>query len=175
MSRPVAVLIGAPGAGKSTVGRALADRLGTGMYCTDTEIEARAGKPIGDIFIEDGEAAFRALEREVVAEALAAADGVVAVGGGAVLDPATRADLGGHHVVYLQVEFAEAAKRVGLDQARPLLAGNPRGRLRKLLEERLPVYEALASATVPTTGRHPEEIVDDVVATLPARHEDGAR
>ncbi|MFC4561462.1 shikimate kinase [Nocardiopsis mangrovi] len=174
MGTPIAVLIGAPGAGKTTVGRALAARLGADLMCTDTEIEARAGKPIGDIFIEDGEPAFRALEREVVAEALADWPGVVAVGGGAVLDHDTRADLQGLNVVYLQVDFADAAKRVGLDQARPLLAGNPRARLRKLLEERLPVYESLAVTTVATSGRLPEEVVDVIVGTLP-QHQGGAR
>ncbi|KIH98665.1 shikimate kinase [Streptomonospora alba] len=174
MSTPIAVLIGPPGAGKTTVGRALAERLDAQLLDTDTEIEARAGKAVGDIFVEDGEPAFRALERELVAEALASWQGVVALGGGSVLDPATSADLAHHHVVYLQVEFADAAKRVGLDTPRPLLAGNPRTRLRKLLEERLPVYEGLAKATVPTSGYHPEEIVDAVVESLP-QHQGGAR
>lgn len=168
VGRAIAVLIGSPGSGKSTVGRALADRLGVELLCTDTRIEACAGKPIGDIFVEDGEEAFRALEREVVARGLAEWPGVIAVGGGAVLDPRTRSDLAGHHVVYLQVEFAEAAKRVGMDQARPLLMGNPRAKLKKLLEERLPVYEGLATVSVPTTGYHPEEIVDRIIETLPA-------
>ncbi|MET9711373.1 shikimate kinase [Nocardiopsis alba] len=161
------MLIGSPGSGKSTVGEALARRLGTDLLCTDTEIERRAGKPIGDIFIEDGEEGFRALEREVVAEGLRSWEGVIAVGGGAILDEDTRKDLADHHVVYLQVEFGEAAKRVGMDVARPLLAGNPRTRLRKLLNERLPIYEALASVTVPTTEYHPEEIVDSIVESLP--------
>ncbi|MDA8369913.1 MAG: shikimate kinase [Nocardiopsaceae bacterium] len=174
MSKPIAVLIGSPGAGKTTVGRALAERLGVELMCTDTEIEARAGKAIGDIFVEDGEPAFRAMEREVVAEALAGWPGIVAVGGGAVLDPATQEGLAGHHVVYLQVEFADAAKRVGMDQARPLLAGNPRARLRKLLEERLPIYEGLAVTTVPTSGYHPEEVVDAIIAALP-EHQGGTR
>jgi len=160
------VLIGSPGSGKSTVGEALAGRLGADLLCTDTEIERRAGKPVGDIFIEDGEEHFRALEREVVAEGLHAWEGVIAVGGGAVLDQGTRADLADHHVVYLQVEFGEAAKRVGMDAARPLLSGNPRTQLRKLLNERLPVYEGLATVTVPTTGFHPEEIVDAILPTL---------
>ncbi|MEU2939935.1 shikimate kinase [Nocardiopsis alba] len=161
------MLIGSPGSGKSTVGEALARRLGADLLCTDTEIERRAGKPIGDIFVEDGEEGFRALEREVVAEGLRSWEGVIAVGGGAILDEDTRKDLAVHHVVYLQVEFGEAAKRVGMDVARPLLAGNPRTRLRKLLNERLPIYEALASVTVPTTEYHPEEIVDSIVESLP--------
>ncbi len=166
MAKAIAVLIGSPGSGKSTVGEALAERLGSDLLCTDTEIERRAGKPVGDIFIEDGEEHFRALEREVVAEGLRAWEGVIAVGGGAVLDEATRKDLEGHHVVYLHVEFGEAAKRVGMDVARPLLAGNPRTRLRQLLNERLPVYERLATVTVETTGYHPEEIVDAILPSL---------
>jgi len=166
VARAIAVLIGSPGSGKSTVGEALARRLDTDMLCTDTEIEKRAGKPVGDIFVEDGEAHFRALEREVVAEGLRSWEGVIAVGGGAVLDEGTRADLDAHHVVYLQVEFGEAAKRVGMDVARPLLSGNPRTKLRQLLNERLPVYEGLASVTVETTGYHPEEIVDEILPTL---------
>lgn len=160
------MIIGAPGSGKSTVGEALARRLETDLLCTDTEIEKRAGKPIGDIFIEDGEEHFRALERDVVAEGLRSWEGVIAVGGGAVLNEDTQRDLTEHHVVYLQVEFGEAAKRVGMDTARPLLIGNPRTQLRKLLNERLPVYEGLASATVSTTGYHPEEIVDEIMRTL---------
>ncbi len=166
MARAIAVLIGSPGSGKSTVGEALARRIGADLLCTDTEIEKRAGKPVGDIFVEEGEPHFRALEREIVAEALRSWEGVIAVGGGSVLDEDTRADLADHHVVYLQVEFGEAAKRVGMDVARPLLSGNPRTKLRKLLDERLPVYEGLATVTVATTGYHPEEIVDEIVPTL---------
>ncbi len=166
MAKAIAVLIGSPGSGKSTVGEALAKRLGADLLCTDTEIERRAGKPVGDIFVEDGEERFRALEREVVAEGLRSWEGVIAVGGGAVLNEDTQRDLADHHVVYLQVEFGEAAKRVGMDVARPLLAGNPRTRLRQLLNERLPVYERLATVTVETTGYHPEEIVDAILPSL---------
>ena len=166
MARAIAVIIGAPGSGKSTVGEALVRRLGVDLLCTDTEIEKRTGKPIGDIFIEDGEEHFRALEREVVAEGLRSWEGVIAVGGGAVLHEDTQKDLADHHVVYLHVEFGEAAKRVGMDAARPLLIGNPRTQLRKLLKERLPIYEGLASVTVSTTGYHPEEIVDEIMPAL---------
>jgi len=97
-----AILIGPPGAGKSTVGPLLAALLGVAFLDTDSVIEAAAGKPVGDIFIQDGEAAFRALERTAVAEAVEGYQGVLALGGGAVLDPGTQRLLAGQRVVYLQ-------------------------------------------------------------------------
>jgi shikimate kinase len=163
---PVAILIGPPGAGKSTVGPLLAARLGVGFLETDEQVEATAGKPVGDIFVEDGEAAFRALEREAVARAIASHPGVLGLGGGAVLDPGTQELLTERPVVYLATGFAAAAKRVGMDTPRPLLIGNPRARLRELLERRLPVYEKLARITVTTDGRAPDEIAADVAAQI---------
>jgi len=163
---PAAILIGPPGAGKSTVGPLLAARLGVGFVDTDDRIEAAAGKPVGDIFVEDGEPAFRALEREAVAQAVAAHDGVIGLGGGAVLDPGTQQLLAGLPVVYLATGFATAAKRVGMDVPRPLLLGNPRARLKALLGQRLPVYEKLAWITVPTDGRDPDEITADIEAQI---------
>jgi shikimate kinase len=168
---PAAILIGPPGAGKSTVGPLLAARLGVGFADTDDRVEAVAGKPVRDIFIDDGEQAFRALEREAVAWAVSGAGGelpggVIGLGGGAVLDPGTQQLLAGRPVVYLATGFAALAKRVGLDRPRPLLAGNPRAMLRALLEQRLPVYEKLASVTVSTDDRAPDEIADDVAAQI---------
>jgi shikimate kinase len=168
---PAAILIGPPGAGKSTVGPLLAARLGVGFADTDDRVEAVAGKPVSDIFIDDGEQAFRALEREAVAWAVSGAGGelrggVIGLGGGAVLDPGTQQLLTGRPVVYLATGFAALAKRVGLDRPRPLLAGNPRAMLRALLEQRLPVYEKLASITVSTDDRAPDDIVADVAAQI---------
>lgn len=163
---PVCVLVGVMGAGKSTVGTLLAQRLGVGFHDVDTAIEAAAGKPISEIFIDEGEDHFRALEREAVAAALASFDGVVALGGGAILAEETRQALAGHTVVYLSVEFPDAIKRVGLGQGRPLLALNPRATLRHLLEQRRPLYEKVATHIVPTDGRTPEEIADDIAALL---------
>lgn len=163
---PVAIVIGPPGAGKSTVGPLLAARLGVGFLETDEQVEAAAGKPVGDIFIEDGEAAFRALESETVARAVASHDGVLGLGGGAVLDPGTQRLLAGRPVVYLATGFAAAAKRVGMDTPRPLLIGNPRARLRELLGQRLPIYEKLAWITVTTDGRTPDEVAADVAAQV---------
>jgi shikimate kinase len=168
---PAAILIGPPGAGKSTVGPLLAAQLGAGFADTDDRVEAVAGKPVSDIFISDGETAFRALERAAVASALADHPGVLGLGGGAVMDPGTQALLAGQRVVYLETGFAEAAKRVGLDKPRPLLLGNPRTQLRALLEQRLPVYQQLAWITVSTDGRTPEEIAAVIAARIgsPAR------
>ncbi len=161
------MLIGPPGAGKSTVGPLVAERLGVAFCDTDDRVEAVAGKPVGDIFIEDGEPAFRALEREAVAWAITSGEGapgcgVIGLGGGAVLDPGTQRLLEGQPVVYLATGFAAAAKRVGLSAPRPLLAGNPRAMLRELLEQRLPVYQKLAWITVSTDDRDPADIAAEV-------------
>jgi shikimate kinase len=169
MTAPAAVLIGPPGAGKSTVGPLLAALLGAEFAETDQLVEAAAGKPVSDIFVADGEPAFRDLERAAVARALAEHPGIVALGGGAVLDPQTRERLAGHRVVYLQTGFAAAVRRVGLDSPRPLLVINPRGRMRELLAERLPVYESLAKITVVTDDRDPQEIADEIAAAVTAR------
>lgn len=166
---PVAILIGPPGAGKTTVGALLAERLGVSFTDTDAEIEAVAGKPVSDIFVEDGEPAFRELERAAVASVLARSDGVVAVGGGAVLDPHTQQRLAGQPVVYLQTGFAAAAKRVGLSQARPLLIGtNPRATLKALLDQRLPIYAGLARVTVATDDTEPEQLAAEIATRLAA-------
>ncbi|KAB2343081.1 shikimate kinase [Actinomadura rudentiformis] len=166
MTRPKAVLIGPPGSGKSTVGAALAERLGVTLRDTDADTEAAAGKPIGEIFIDDGEEHFRALERAAVQAALAEHEGVLALGGGAILAAETQELLAGHTVVYLQVGLSEAVKRVGLASARPLLVMNPRSQLRKLLEERLPIYERLGTIVVATDGRDPAEIVEEIIKEL---------
>jgi shikimate kinase len=164
--KPKAVVIGPPGSGKSTVGRLLSERLGVPFRDTDHDVEAVAGKPVGDIFIDDGEARFRELERGAVRDALAAHEGVVALGGGAILDPATQADLAGQRVVYLEVGLSDAVKRVGLAAARPLLVLNPRSQFRKLMEERRPIYEGLAAIKVGTDGRDPAAIVDEILKEL---------
>ncbi|WP_436527888.1 shikimate kinase [Actinoplanes sp. HUAS TT8] len=163
---PAAVLVGVMGAGKTTVGAAVAEALGLPFADTDTIIEARAGKPIPEIFVDEGEAAFRALEREVVATTLESFDGVLALGGGAILDDTTRKLLADHTVVYLSVELSDALKRVGLGAGRPLLAINPRATLKFLLEQRRPLYLEVATHTVITDGRDPEQIAPEVAALL---------
>jgi shikimate kinase len=157
-ARPLLVLVGPMGAGKTTVGRILAAELGVGARDTDADIEAADGRSVPDIFVESGEQAFRTLETAAVADALTTHDGVVSLGGGAVLDPATRDLLRGLTVVFLRVGLADAVARVGLGSGRPLLLGNVRGRIKALLDERTPIYESVATLVVDTDGRTAEEV-----------------
>jgi shikimate kinase len=163
---PRVVLVGAMGAGKSTVGRLVADALGVDFLDTDEVVERETGRQVSEIFIDDGEAHFRELERRAVAESLATHDGVLALGGGAVLDVATRELLGGHRVVFLRVGLSDAAQRVGLGVSRPLLLGNVRGRIKQLLDERAPIYESVALHTVDTDGLSAHEVADRVRAVV---------
>ncbi len=163
---PVAVIVGPPGAGKTTVGRAVADLLGVPFTDTDVLIEAKAGKPIPEIFFDEGEDHFRDLEREAIAESLGSFDGVLALGGGAILNESTRTALRDHTVVFLSVELADAVKRVGLGAGRPLLIVNPRATLKFLMEQRRPLYAAAATHTIKTDGRPVEEITEEVATLL---------
>lgn len=165
-----AVLIGPPGAGKSTIGGLLAQRWETALVDTDALVEHEQGRTISDIFIEDGEPTFRGLEADAVRRAVTESEGVVALGGGAPMQESVREVLVGHPVVFLDVSIADAAGRVGFDRSRPLLAVNPRAQWKRLMEQRRPTYEALATVAVDTAGRTPEQVVDDVVSALEGRH-----
>ncbi|WP_250289147.1 3-dehydroquinate synthase [Streptomyces atroolivaceus] len=166
MSGPLLVLVGPMGVGKSTVGELLAGRLGTTYRDTDADVVATAGKAIPEIFFDDGEERFRALERQAVRDAIAQHPGVLALGGGAVLDAETRALLGGLPVVYLSMDVDEAVRRVGLNTARPLLAVNPRRQWRELMDARRPLYEEVATVTVATDARTPEEVAQAIIEAL---------
>jgi shikimate kinase len=166
VSRPRCVLVGPPGAGKTTVGLLVAAALGVDFRDTDADVVAAAGKPIPDIFVDDGEAVFRTFERAAVEVALESFDGVLALGGGSILSEESRQRLYGHTVVYLSVELSDAAARVGLSGARPLLAINPRATLKFLLEERRPFYQNVATITVVTDGRTPQDVAEDVLGAV---------
>ena len=174
MRHPVVVLVGPPSSGKTTVGTALAGRLGIPFRDTDTDVEASTGQRVADLFVDLGEAHFRGLEQQAVATALGEHEGVLALGGGAVLSAATRDLLtaytrAGGTVVWLDVDLASAAERVGLGRSRPVLGLNPRATLRTLLAARAPLYAEVATVTVTTGGREPGGVVDEVAAAVVAR------
>jgi len=165
---PVLVLVGPPGAGKSTVGRLVAKNLGVTFRDTDADIVAVTGKSVAEIFIDDGERYFRALERTAVEAALRRHAGVLSLGGGAVLDAGLRMLLTAHRTVLLQVDLSSAAGRVGMNRDRPVLALNPRAQLKQLLDARMPLYLEVATDVVDTSNRTARQVADDVTALLAA-------
>jgi shikimate kinase len=172
MSAPLVVLVGPPASGKTTVGTALAEVLAADFRDTDNDIEVSTGSSVADLFVSEGEPRFRALEEQAVAAALVQHAGVLALGGGAVTRAATRDLLvaygrEGGTVVWLDVDLPSAAKRVGLSRDRPILGVNPRAMLRHMLETRAPLYGEVATLTVRTGGRSPEDVVADILAALP--------
>jgi 3-dehydroquinate synthase len=175
VTAPLVVLVGPMGVGKSTVGGLLAQRLGVGYRDTDEDIVAGQGRTIADIFVDEGEPAFRAIEKQAVREALAEHEGVLALGGGAILDEDTRELLAGQRVVYLSMDVEEAVRRTGLNVARPLLAVNPRKQWRELMEARRHLYEEVATAVVPTDGRTPEEVTQAALDALELTASPGGR
>jgi shikimate kinase len=171
--RGVIVLIGPPASGKSSVGALLAAELSLPLVDTDDLVVKAAGKPVGDIFVEDGESTFREHERAAVArglDGLETGGGILALGSGAVLDPDVRRmmEKGRKTVVYLAANFGTVAKRTGFDKPRVVIPGNPRGRLRTMLDERRPVYESLATLTASTDDLLPEEVAADLLKRLEA-------
>ena len=166
MSGPLVVLVGPMGVGKSTVGLLLAERLGVSYRDTDDDIVAEQGRTIAEIFVDEGESAFRVIEKAAVRRALGEHDGVLALGGGAVLEAETRAALAGLRVGWLSMDAEEAVRRAGLDSARPLLAVNPHERWRELAEARRHLYEEVATAVVTTDGRTPEEVTEAALDAL---------
>jgi shikimate kinase len=161
------VVVGPPGAGKTTVGRVLARRMGVEFTDADAVIVERTGKAIADIFLQDGEDAFRTIEAEVVADLLTSTDGVLALGGGSVLAAATRERLQDHRVVHLTVGLADGLRRTGMSTARPLLAGvNPRATFKALLDARAPLYRAVATVEVETDRRSANQVARAVLVAL---------
>ena len=159
---PRVVLVGPMGAGKTTVAGLLGEAWQVPVRDTDADIEAGTGREISDIFVESGEETFRELEAAAVATAVAEHEGVLALGGGAVLRPETRDLLAGLTVVFLRVGLSDAVKRVDLGIGRPLLLGNVRSRIKALLDERTPIYESVATHVVETDGRTPDEVAAEI-------------
>ncbi len=164
---PRVVLVGPPGAGKSTIGRKLARELGVELYDTDAGIERETGRTIPEIFAEDGEPEFRKIEERVVRRAVLAERGVVSLGGGAVLSANTRALLRGRTVVYLEISIAEGLRRTGASTQRPLLNGaDPGAKYRELMRTRRPLYREVATVRVRTDGRSPGRVVRMIMTKL---------
>lgn len=164
--RPLVVLVGVPGAGKSTVGRALAERLGVGFRDTDADVESSTGRAIADIFVQSGEPEFRRLEAAAVATALREHAGVLALGGGAVMDQGTRGLLAGGPVVWLRVGLATASHRAGLSGARPVLLGNVRAQMKTLMDSRAPLYAEVSRLIVDTDSSSVAETVESILGGL---------
>lgn len=164
---PRAILIGPPGAGKSTIGRRLASGLGVPFFDTDTAIERETGRTIKDIFANEGEAHFRKIEEDVVGRAITEQSGVVSLGGGAVLSPRTQNALRGHTVIYLEITVAEGLRRTGANKNRPLLAGDDAAaKYRALMKRRRPIYKKLATLRVRTNGRSPGRSVQYILRRI---------
>ena len=158
------VLIGPPGSGKSSVAKSLAKKTGKRFVDTDKVIEEREGKPITEIFLEDGEKHFRTVESEVVLQTLAGEDEIVALGGGSILSEVVREELKKFSpIIYLEVSISNAAPRVGFNRERPLLLGNPRAQWLALMENRRLIYERLATFKISTDNKKPDQVTSDIL------------
>jgi shikimate kinase len=160
---PRLVFVGAPGSGKTTIGKQVAEKLSVEFIDVDNEIEMDEKTTISDIFVQKGENYFRGLERAKISELLNSFNGVLSLGGGSVLDETTRQALAIAPVVWLKVSSGDASSRVGLGLSRPVLMGNVRSTLVKLLEERTPLYEEVADWEIDTSGKSIEEVVQEVL------------
>ena len=160
---PRLVFVGAPGSGKTTIGKQVAQKLGVEFIDVDNEIEMDEKTTISDIFVQKGEAYFRQLERAKISDLLDSFNGVLSLGGGTVLDASTRQALAIAPVVWLKVSSGDASSRVGLGLSRPVLMGNVRSTLVKLLEERTPLYEEVADWEIDTSKKSIEEVVQEVL------------
>jgi len=164
---PVLILVGPPGAGKSTVGRAVAESLGVEFHDFDDDLEREHGMPAGELVVEVGRERFQELELAILEKILPERTGVLALGGGTPTAPGAAELLAEHHVVFLDVDLDTLLKREGLLPLHPWLLPNPRAHLRKLMDERRPVYTAVANAVIDTSGRDPQDVAAEVLNTVP--------
>jgi shikimate kinase len=160
---PRLIFVGAPGSGKTTIGKIVAEKLATEFIDVDHEIEMDEKISISEIFIQKGETFFRDLEKKKIAELLNNFSGVISLGGGAILDEQTRGAIAIAPVVWLSVSAPAASSRVGMGLSRPVLMGNVRSKLVKLLEERTPFYEEVADWRIDTTDKSIEDVVNEVL------------
>ncbi len=162
------VLIGPPGAGKTSIGKALSKELGLAFIDSDSEIERISGKTISEIFVDQGEAVFRKTEVETVTRILAEFEGVVALGGGAPINPEIQKVLlnSEYPVIFIDVSISQAANRIGFNKDRPLLMINPRQQWLHLMSERRPIYEKLATITVSSDNSKPAEVAKTITEKI---------
>ncbi|MGH3758971.1 shikimate kinase [Actinophytocola sp.] len=164
---PVLILVGPPGSGKSTVGRLAAERLGVDFRDFDDDLERTHGIPAGELVVQLGRERFQESERELLTTLLPEFTGVLALGGGTPTAPGVAELLEPFHVVFLDVDLEHLLRREGLVPLHPWLLPNPRAHLKELLNTRRPIYAKVAAATVPTSARTPEDILADVLASMP--------
>lgn len=174
---PRIILIGPMGAGKSTVGATLAEQLNLSFRDTDQMIVAQSGREIADIFIEEGEDAFRSLEKIILRTALLEDESVLSLGGGACINIDAQSALraSGSFLVYLKISLSTVSSRVGFNRDRPLLLGSPRAQWQTLMNERAPIYEALATYTVDVDGKSVDEITSEILFAYQLRSEGGSK
>jgi|APCry1669193181_1035450.scaffolds.fasta_scaffold101577_2 shikimate kinase len=167
-----AILIGPPGSGKSTVGKAIARELGIGFVDTDSLIVEEQGKSIAEIFATAGESGFRAIERLTVLKALQSDVGVISLGGGSILDEEVQSALATSpaQVIYLKVGLSNVLSRMGSKGERPLVADDPKSQWLKILQDRAPIYRKLATAEVNTDNKKSHEVAREIIALMGLNH-----
>ena len=160
------VLVGIPGAGKTTVGKLLSDALNLPFVDSDLEIQTRTGKSVAQIFTQDGEKFFRELEARTVSEILSSNNQVVSLGGGALGNEQTRDLVKQQTVIWLVASLSGAVSRIGLNRNRPLLLGNVRGQLSDLMKIREPIYREVSTYSIDTSDLRPDEVVAEIIKVL---------
>jgi shikimate kinase len=172
---PRIILIGPMGSGKTTVGQRLASDLSFTFKDTDQMIESQSGRLISDIFIEDGEDEFRALEKIILRTGLLEDETVLSLGGGACIsiDAQSALRASGAFIVYLKISLSQVSSRVGFNQGRPLLMGNPRAQWQALMNERAPIYEGIANYICDVDGKSVDELVSEIAIAFELRSRGG--